>query len=198
MRYITSNKGPHVTVALHNVDNWLEITIPGSDRIAQMHVLHSDPTSGASVSMVRFPAGWSRPEAGHYLPAEEFVVLDGTLHIGGSYTAGDYVYLPPRTVREPSHTEHGAVVVAWFSGTPSWVVGAPSVPPAGAKVVSRASGVLRADAAEVAGRYEVDAAASPLRADADVLDVGAWQWEWVPAGGSANLVGPGQHTRTWH
>ena len=185
-----------MTVALRDVDSWLEINIPGSDRIAQMHVLHSDADTGASVSMVRFPAGWSRPEAGHYLPAEEFVVLDGTLHIGDSYTAGDYVYLPPRTVREPSSTEGGAVVVAWFSSTPSWVVGAPSVPPAGTKVVSRASGVLRADAAEVAGRYEVGGPAPTT--GADVLDPASWQWEWVPAGASANLVGPGQHARTWH
>lgn len=187
-----------MTVALREVDSWLEITIPGSDRPAEMHVLHADRDTGASVSMVRFPAGWRRPEAGHYTPAEEFVVLSGTLDVGRAHTAGDYVYLPPRTVRAPSVTEHGAVVVAWFSATPSWVVGAPSVPPAGDPVVSRASGVLRADAAEVPGRYEVGGPAATLSADADVLDVAGWQWQWVPAGGSVDLLGPGHHTRTWH
>lgn len=183
-------------VDLRAVDTWIDITIPGADRSAAMHVLHSDPDTGASVSMVRFPPGWSRPEAGHYTPAEEFVILDGSLRIGGAYSPGDYVYLPPRTVREPSFTEHGALVVAWFSGRPRWVDGAPVVPPAGDKIVSRASGVLRRDAAEVPGSYEVGGPAPT--ADADVLDAAGWQWEWVPAGASADLVGPGKHARTWH
>lgn len=188
-----------MTVALREVETWFDIEIPGSDRSAQMHVLHSDPASGASVSMVRFPPGWSRPEVGHYSPAEEFVVLDGTLTVGTPFTAGDYVYLPPRTVRQASSTEHGALVVAFFSGQASWVVGPPSEPPAGDPVVSRSAGVLRADAAEVPGRYDVLTSAPAVRTvDADVLDVAGWQWEWVPAGASADLVGPGLHARTWH
>lgn len=187
-----------MTVALREVEDWFEITIPGSDRPAEMHVLHADPDSGASLSMVRFPAGWRRDEIGHYTPAEEFVVLDGTLEVGRAFTAGDYVYLPPRTVREVSFTEHGALVVAWFSAKAAWEVGAPSVPPAGDPVVSRATGVLRADAAEVPGRYEVGASATVREAGADVLDPAGWQWEWVPAGESGKLLGPGQHTRTWH
>jgi hypothetical protein len=188
-----------VPISLQDVDSWLDIQIPGSDRPAAMHVLHSDADTGAAVSLVRFPAGWSRPEAGHYTPAEEFVVLDGALQVGRTHTAGDYVYLPPRTVRQPSSTEHGALVVAWFSATPTWVTGEPTRPPAGDIVVSRASGVLRAGAPEVPGTYEVGGSApGPRPSDADVLDVAGRQWEWVPAGASANLVGPGQHTRTWN
>lgn len=189
-----------MTIALREIDDWLNLTIPGSDRPVQMHVLHADPASGASVAMVRFPAGWGRPGIGIYAVAEEFVVLEGSIRIGQQFSAGDYVYLPPRTVREASFTEHGAVVVAWFSGRPVWTPGAPDVPAAGDPVTSRTSGVLRADAAEVPGAYEVReiASGSPEAEDVDILDPASWQWEWVPAGASANLVGPGQHARTWH
>jgi hypothetical protein len=182
---------------------WLELSIPGSAPAVRLCRLGSDPTTNASVSLVRFPPGWRRPGSGHYLPAEELVVLEGSIDVAGTHGPGDYVYLPPRTVRTESASETGALVIAWFSGTPEWVPGRPDTAPAGAPVVLAAAdvaGVLRADAAEVPGEYAVlrdVGRREPLPVDADVLDLDGRAWARVPAGrplpvGSGPLL-----VRTW-
>ncbi|WP_127480118.1 hypothetical protein [Nocardioides pantholopis] len=182
---------------------WLDLSIAGSSPAVRLARLGSDPMTRASVSLVRFPPGWRRPGSGHYLPAEEFVVLEGSIDVVGSHGPGDYVYLPPRTDRTDSVSTSGALVIAWFSGFPEWVPGAAAAEPATAPVTVSAAdvaGVLRADAPEVAGEYAVlrDAAGrDPLPVDADVLDPAARAWAWVPAGTPLPAGTGPLHVRTW-
>lgn len=179
--------------------SWLDLTIPGSTPEVRLARLHADPVTRASVSLVRFPPGWSRPGAGYYTAAEEFVVLEGAIEVVGSHGVGEYVYLPPRTVRTATVSPGGALVLAWFSGIPTWVTGEPEVAPAGPPVVRTPHGVLRADAAEVPGEYAVlpGAHAAALSVDADVFDPVARRWGWLPAGTVPPAVDGPLHVRSW-
>lgn len=187
-------------LSLRDVDAWHEVLIPASDRPVKLHSLHRDPESGAALSLVRFPPGWRRPSTGHYTCAEEFVVLEGGIRVGVEYSEGDYVYLPPRSVRTDSVSESGALVVSWFSAPVSWVDGPAPDPSPGSPVVSRDAGVLRASAAEVEGAYEVregEDVGWPLRSAVDVLDPETSRWQWVPAGARGAVSAPRLHLRTW-
>jgi ChrR Cupin-like domain len=192
-----------VALVLQSLDvpdgSWLDLTIPGSEPEVRLCRLHADPVSRASVSLVRFPPGWRRPGAGHYLPAEEFVVLEGSIDVVGTHRAGDYVYLPPRTVRTDTRSDEGALVIAWFSGVPEWVAGEPTVAAPQDPVALDARGVLRADAPEVPGEYAVlaDGLSGPLHHDADVLDLEARLWGWLPAGTPPPTGHAPLHVRSW-
>jgi hypothetical protein len=188
-------------VQLDRVSDWLDVPIPGSTPAVRLHRLHVDPETGASLSLVRFPAGWSRPGTGFYAAAEEFVVLEGEIWVGRAFRAGDYAYLPPRTIRSASACEAGALVLAWFSGAPTWAEGEPPTPPPGEPVVVTAGapgGPARQDAPEVPGSYRI--------ADGPVVGAGrgcdVWcpqrrEWEWVPAGQTGELSSANLHVRTW-
>ena len=186
-------------VNLRDVDSWLEVTIPASDRPVDLHRLHADPESQASVSLVRFPPGWSRPGAGHYTAAEEFLVVEGSITVGDDYVAGDYAFIPPRTLRSDSRSAEGALVLAWFSALPTWVPGAAEVPPSGPQAAGRPRGVMRAASAEVPGGYAVlDGVPAPRDVDADLYCPAKATWEWVPAGGAGELAASSEvHVRSW-
>ena len=185
-------------VNLLDVNSWLEVTIPGSDRPVGLHRLRADPEGQAAVSLVRFPRGWSRPEPGHYTAAEEFVVLEGSITVGGHYVAGDYVYIPPGTVRSDSRSDQGALVLAWFSAFPTWTPGAPEVPASGPQVAGRPREVMRTPSAEVPGGYAVlDAVPAPHGADADLYCPATATWEWLPSGAIAEMTSAEVHVRTW-
>lgn len=95
--------------------------IPGSTSPVRLARLHVRP-DGGSTSLVRFPPGWTRPARGHYLAGEEFVVLDGTLHVSGiTYRDGDYGWIPAGSLRFDSESPAGALAVALFDGPPAWV-----------------------------------------------------------------------------
>lgn len=185
-------------VNLLDVNSWLDVTIPGSDRPVDLHRLHADPLGQASVSLVRFPPGWSRPEPGHYAAAEEFVVLEGSITVGGHYVAGDYAYIPPRTLRADSRSDEGALVLAWFSAFPAWTLGEAEVAPPGPQVAGRPSGTMRSAAAEVPGGYAVlDAVPAPRDVDADLYCAATATWEWLPAGAIAEMASSRVQVRTW-
>lgn len=109
--------------------DWIESTIPGSSPPVRLVRLHADAETGASVTLVAFPPGWTRPGTGHYPCAEEFVVLDGRIEITGEvYPAGEYVYLPPRATRTDGVVgPEGCRALAWFSGRPAWTPGEASI-----------------------------------------------------------------------
>lgn len=185
-----------MVVRLDGVTDWIDVAIPGAEPPVRLSRLHAG-ADGASVSLVRFPSGWSRPVVGHYAAAEEFVVLDGSIVVGDRFGAGDYAYLPPRTLRAASFSETGALVLAWFSAAPVWHRGRPEEPPRQLPVRSRGVGVLREAAPEVPGGYEVGAPHPAGGLGADVLDPVARAWEWVPAGRAPTIDAAIVHLRTW-
>lgn len=178
--------------------NWQELTLPGSETPVRMRRLHVDPETKASVSVVRFPAGWHRPVTGHYTAAEELVVLEGAIEVVAEHRAGEYVYLPPRTVRTDTRCARGALVIAYFSGVPQWIEGRPDVPPPAAPVHGRPAGVMRDGAAEARGSFRAveQLPAEPLPADSDILHLADLTWEWVPAGTVPKGRGPAL-VRSW-
>jgi hypothetical protein len=190
-----------VIVHLDKVDDWLEIPIPASTPTVRLHRLHLDPDTGASLSLVRFPAGWSRPGTGSYNVAEEFLLLDGELRMGRTFRAADYAYMPPRTIRPQSASPQGALALAWFSGPLAWSGGVPETAAPGDPVVvaaGSATAPLRRDAPEVPGDYRVTG--EPVVGagrGSDVLCPARRAWEWAPAGQAAELTSATLHVRTW-
>jgi hypothetical protein len=154
---------------------WRELTMPGSTPPVRTAQLCSSPT-GASTFAVRFPAGWRRPGTGHYLVAEQFVVLDGTLEVSGvRYAAGDAGHLPAAADRTDSGSDHGCLAVAWFEGPPRWIAAA------GAGAVAGGGHAIVADVlagTELGGGATVVADPATLvpHAPAELLWVAARTW----------------------
>lgn len=104
---------------------WREAPMPGASPVA-MALLPKLPDGGFR-AFVRFPAGWSRPDAGHYAVAEEFLVLEGELALNGKrWKSGDLAWIPAWTVRRDLGSTTGCLVFAWFGGTPRWLPGEPA------------------------------------------------------------------------
>lgn len=180
---------------------WQPVEIPGTRVAVELWRLHADSASGANVAVVRFPPGWTRPRSGHYMAAEEMVVLQGAVDVAGLRTAGDYVYLPPRTLRPPSGSETGCVVLAYFSTLPQWMDGPPGTPPSGTPVHKRKDlrGTLRTGTPEVPGSFRVmvamPAEAQPV--DRDVYWPESGHWEWLPGGSEPTLLTGPAYVREW-
>jgi hypothetical protein len=116
---------------------WREAPMPGAAPVA-MALLPKLPDGGFR-AFVRFPAGWSRPDVGHYAVPEEFVVLEGELGLNGRiWKAGDCAWIPAWQRRHGLQSPSGCLVFAWFGGTPRWLPGEPAQP-AGAGRAHRTS-----------------------------------------------------------
>lgn len=97
--------------------------MPGASEPVSLQRLYVEPSRAFSVA-VTFPAGWRRPVTGHYLVAEDFLVLSGSLIIGQDrFKPLDWVHLPEKFSRETMSAPDGACVVARFSGPARWVDG---------------------------------------------------------------------------
>lgn len=181
---------------------WRDFAIPDAEPATRLLRLALDRARRASVSVVRFPAGWSRPGTGHYTVSEEFAVLDGSLQVSGvEHRPGDVVHLPASTPRWASGSSDGALTVAWFSGVPEWHTGTDDGCRAapGGYAGRPAIGRLRAPEEGIGGGSWL---AEPLDAgtatyDRDVLWLAARAWAWVPTGTPPpTLPGPAL-VRTW-
>lgn len=160
------------------------VTIPGSSPDVRLARLHVDPATRASVCLVRFPAGWSRPGVGSYGCAEEFAVLDGWIQVSGTrFGVGDYCYLPAGTPRADSRSGPGCLTVAWFSGPVRWTPGSPVTPARVGAVRARVGDARRPrDAVPGGCAGAVEPPAGPVDVPTEVLWVGARRWCLVPAG----------------
>lgn len=124
--------------------------------------LGGDVASGSFAALVRFPEGWTRPPAGHYLVDEEFLVLEGELTLSAvTYTVDDYAYLPAGYLREGTATPRGALVIAFFGGRADWIRGAAPSGPRDAIVGPLSWRAVPAMSSPVAARSR------PLRAGGD-------------------------------
>jgi hypothetical protein len=96
-------------------------------------------------AFVRFPAGWSRAELGHYAVAEEFLVLEGELCLNNAtFRRHGFAYVPAFQPRSLLRSDAGCLVFAWFAGQPRWVPGVPNDPPGHADHASTmADGLFR-------------------------------------------------------
>jgi hypothetical protein len=182
--------------------DWLTTTIPGSSPPVSLQRLHLHRGTKASLSLVRFPAGWARPGVGHYDVGEEFAVLSGVLEVSGiAHRPGDVVYLAPGTRRRDSAAADGVLALAWFSGPPQWHTepddGCVELP--GGYAGPPAAGPLRTASAEVGGGSELadPSPGAPAGTDRDILWLQGTRWTFVPAGAQPpRLPGPAL-VRTW-
>jgi hypothetical protein len=102
----------------------LDLAGGGASRPVGVKTFSSDPETGAASSLVEFPAGWKRPDTGHFLVDEEFYVLLGDLTISGvRYTEHTYAFLPAGYTNVDASSDEGALVLAFTSGRPRWVAG---------------------------------------------------------------------------
>lgn len=170
--------------------DWVEVPIPGSTPAVRLARLHVDPGTRASVSFVRFPAGWTRPGTGHYTCAEEFVVLDGRISVSGrEHPVGTHVFLPPGTARTDSTVAPGGcLVVAWFSAAPDWRPGLPASPPEHAARHRPLHGRRRAGPPLAPGTSAADATAPGGSPDGpggtEAFSLSARLWAFAPPGHS--------------
>ncbi|GAA0949568.1 hypothetical protein [Actinocorallia libanotica] len=160
---------------------WAEVAMPASSSPVRLIRLHADAATGASVSLVGFPPGWTRPGTGHYLCAEEFAVLRGRISVSGTaYPAGACARLPALATRTASAVgADGCLAVAWFSGPPRWrdgiADGVADGAPAAAGEPEPAGSVLLGSLAELPEP-------PPGTADFDMTFLDARKWAYVPHG----------------
>lgn len=191
---------PPALIDLRSADlPWRLVAIGGASTDVELARLHVDPTTRASSSLVRFPAGWTRPGTGHYPCAEELLVLDGAIRVSGvDYNAGDYGYLPPYVTRSASGSAAGCLAVAWFSGAPAWIVGIAE--DLGGDTVRHgpASGCRRPAGQDVQGTAYVGAVAPSEVAAVDIeLVTLDGRWTLVPAGVVPPALGREALVRRW-
>jgi hypothetical protein len=105
---------------------WRTALMPGSNAPSQLALLPR-AADGAFRAFVRFPAGWSRPGAGHYPVPEEFFILEGDLRLNDTtWREGGYAWVPANRVRSASRSESGCLAFAWFASAPRWIPGEPT------------------------------------------------------------------------
>ena len=72
--------------------------------------------------LVRFPAGFVRDTPGGYATVEEFLVLDGELHLDGlALRRGDLTLVPAHRVRHDLHTRDGCTALVCFGARPDFL-----------------------------------------------------------------------------
>jgi hypothetical protein len=113
---------------------WSAVVLPGSATPVRLARLPRAADAGFRV-FVAFPAGWTRPEAGHYPVAEEFLVLEGDLRLNdATWRAGGYARIPAHRLRSVLHSKSGCLVFAWFAAAPDWIPGAAAAAPSSDEV----------------------------------------------------------------
>lgn len=103
----------------------------------EARILSKDSDTGACSLLVRYPAGWRRDVTEHLLVDEEFLVIDGSLTVGGiTYGEKGFAHLPVNATRSGMAAgDTGAVVLTFFSATPALSPGAAPAAPDPARLV---------------------------------------------------------------
>jgi hypothetical protein len=170
--------------------DWVAFQMPGGTMPVRLALLRTDARGGPT-SLVRFPAGFRRPDAGRYEVAEEFVVLEGSLSMTGTtYSAPRWVYVPAEATRADTVAEAEVLALARFDGKARWHTGPATnatpnddalertfdaVSPFGrARLLRRAPG----ESTWFVARAEP----GPAPVTLELLDPAARIWAWVPAG----------------
>lgn len=115
---------PHIEFIHCQVIPWSEGLYGGGRPKVRVRVLSMDNDSGASSLILRYPPGWQRAQGEHLQADEELFVLEGSLEVSGvTYGKHDYAHLPVGYPRTGAASVGGAVVLTFFSATPSAVSG---------------------------------------------------------------------------
>jgi hypothetical protein len=115
---------PHICFVQAQMIPWCSGLYGGARADVESKQLSLDDSDGSSTQIVRYPAGWSRPEPERLLAHEEFLVLDGAIEINGrTYARHCYAFLPAGFLRERAHSANGAVLLTMFYGEPRAVAG---------------------------------------------------------------------------
>ncbi|MBL8629750.1 MAG: cupin domain-containing protein [Rhodospirillaceae bacterium] len=95
--------------------------LPGAARDdVDVKILSQDNESGEMSLLVRYPAGWSRPEPEKIAAEEEMYVLDGAITINGhTYKRDSYMCLPQHFTRTNAVSETGCVALTFFDAVPA-------------------------------------------------------------------------------
>lgn len=110
---------PHIESIQAQLMPWIATGADDPRPGIEVRTLSEDDKTGASSSMLRYPAGWSREGPEVVLADEEFFVLDGEIEIAGeTYSISDYAFLPAGYPRDKMTSPEGAVVLTFFSATP--------------------------------------------------------------------------------
>jgi quercetin dioxygenase-like cupin family protein len=115
---------PHIEFIQSQVLPWKTLGAGSSRPGALAKALSYDPDTKAVSVVMRYPPGWTLPDA-HYLDSdEEFYVLDGELWVGNvKYAKGDYAYLPAGMPRPGMRSDLGADVMTYHEGPHRTVLG---------------------------------------------------------------------------
>ena len=116
---------PHIEFIPSQVIPWSEGLYGGARPDVEVRVLSIDGDTGASSLIIKYPPGWNRPQVESIDADEELFVLEGSLEISGvTYGKHDYGHLPVGFPRTGAASPGGAVVLTFFSATPSARAGA--------------------------------------------------------------------------
>ncbi|RXR28836.1 cupin domain-containing protein [Sphingobium fluviale] len=98
---------------------WKQAALGPARADVSAKILSHDPASGEMSAIVRYPAGWERPEPEALAVEEEFFVLEGTLNVNGrSYRRDTYGCFPKGYMRQSAMSEAGCDVLTFYSGRP--------------------------------------------------------------------------------
>lgn len=120
---------PHTEFIQSQALPWTEAFHGDARPNVEAKILSRDADSGEASLLLRYPAGWQRPETEHLTVDEEFFVLDGAIEIDGvRYHEGCYAHLTAGYVRRSASVATGAVVLTFYSGDPHATPGEPRAP----------------------------------------------------------------------
>lgn len=94
--------------------------LPGGARPdVDRKILSLDSDTGEMTALVRYPAGWLRPEPESLAAEEEMYVLDGSITINGhTYKRDSYACWPQHFRRSAAESTEGCVALTFFDATP--------------------------------------------------------------------------------
>ena len=118
---------PHIEFIQAQMIPWRRGLYGNARSEVEVRTLSFDDDTGASSLIIRYPAGYSRPDPEYLEVDEEFFVLDGAIEMNGqNYDRHTYGHFPARYVRKMTRSGAGAVVITFFSGEPRTHRGIPT------------------------------------------------------------------------
>ena len=111
---------PHIEF-IHAQDlDWQPHTLPDPLHEVGCKMLSLDKETGACSVLLKFPPSWGVENEIHLAADHEFLVLEGAIEISGqAYSFDSYGYLPAGFTHSAWSSTEGAVVLTFFSATPT-------------------------------------------------------------------------------